>query len=217
MLRELFQVFLPNCPPWARELGLEREHQAIAKRHARVPAAWSPHLAASRNAVLWAAERCPARGQALVIGAGDCLDVPVAELAERFARARAIGYDAIAVDCVRIADDASRDLIDDGKGGLMINSTSAARARLMVETRLKLLAKWDPKRYGERLQIEEQVNQKTLTREEALAQLANSGLSVADVFGVLAKPAEPVLEIEGAKTAKPAQAVSEPDIVDIDD
>lgn len=86
MFRELFTFGMPEAPSWARELGLVREHRAIAKRHARVPAAWAPHLAASRAAVLWAAEKCPARHRALVIGAGDCLDVPVAELAERFER-----------------------------------------------------------------------------------------------------------------------------------
>jgi hypothetical protein len=70
----------------ARRLGLTREHFAIAERHGRVPAAWAPHLAASRAAILDGADRCGRRERALVIGAGDCLDVPVAELAERFAR-----------------------------------------------------------------------------------------------------------------------------------
>lgn len=69
----------------ARRLGLVREHFAIAERHARVRAAWAPHLAASRRAILEGVERCPRRDRALVIGAGDCLDVPVAELAEHFA------------------------------------------------------------------------------------------------------------------------------------
>lgn len=73
-----------DCPPWARQLGLAKEHLDIAKRHGRVPAAWAPHLAESRRAVLAAADRCPARRRALVVGAGDCLDVPVTELAERF-------------------------------------------------------------------------------------------------------------------------------------
>jgi len=86
MLRELFSVFLPVCPPWARELGLEREHKAIAKRHKRVQAAWASHLQSSREAVMVAAERCAKREQVLVIGAGDCLDVPVAELAAKFQR-----------------------------------------------------------------------------------------------------------------------------------
>jgi hypothetical protein len=86
MLKEIFSVFLTDCPPWARELGLAREHREIAKRHRRVRGAWAPHLRASREAVMLAAARCARHGQVLVIGAGDCLDVPVAELAAKFER-----------------------------------------------------------------------------------------------------------------------------------
>ncbi|MDQ5977683.1 MAG: hypothetical protein QG602_655 [Verrucomicrobiota bacterium] len=74
-----------TCPPAARELGLLREHEDIAKRHAKVRAAWAPHLAESRKVILEVAERCDRRQRVLVIGAGDCLDVPVAGLAECFA------------------------------------------------------------------------------------------------------------------------------------
>ncbi len=84
MLTRLLRSIATTCPPAARQLGLLREHEDIAKRHARVRAAWAPHLAACQAMVLATAERCPLRRRALVIGAGDCLDVPVAELAERF-------------------------------------------------------------------------------------------------------------------------------------
>ncbi len=86
MLQELFSIFLPDSPSCARELGLVHEHQEIAKRHKRVSAAWVPHLQASRAAIMHAAERCPKHEQVLVIGAGDCLDVPVEELAKKFHR-----------------------------------------------------------------------------------------------------------------------------------
>jgi hypothetical protein len=84
MFARLFRNFLTSCPPAARQLGLLKEHEDIAKRHARVRAAWTPHLASSKQVVLEVAARCPSRRRALVIGAGDCLDVPVAELAEMF-------------------------------------------------------------------------------------------------------------------------------------
>jgi hypothetical protein len=84
MFTTIFRRFLTSCPPAARQLGLLKEHEDIAKRHARVRAAWAPHLASSKQVVLEAAARCPARRRALVIGAGDCLDVPVTELAEMF-------------------------------------------------------------------------------------------------------------------------------------
>jgi hypothetical protein len=85
MFAALLRRLRTDSPRWARRLGLTREHFAIANRHARVRAEWAPHLRASREAILSAVERCPRRERALVIGAGDCLDVPVAELAERFA------------------------------------------------------------------------------------------------------------------------------------
>ena len=84
MLAELFRYFTLRCPPWARLLGLAREHVAITYRHRRTRAAWTPHLDASKAAILEGAERCVQRRRALVIGAGDCRDVPVAELAARF-------------------------------------------------------------------------------------------------------------------------------------
>ena len=68
----------------ARQLGLEGELTAISSRHARVGAAWTPHLEASRRVILEAAGRCTQHGWALIIGAGDGRDVPVKELAERF-------------------------------------------------------------------------------------------------------------------------------------
>jgi hypothetical protein len=85
MFSSFLRRFSTTCPPAARELGLLREHEEIAKRHARVRAAWAPHLAESKQVILEAAARCTHRRRALVIGAGDCLDVPVAELAELFA------------------------------------------------------------------------------------------------------------------------------------
>ena len=86
MIKELFSIFLPHSLPCARELGLLHEHREIAKRYKRVQAAWAPHLQASRDAIMLAAARCAKHGQVLVIGAGDCLDVPVAELAKKFTR-----------------------------------------------------------------------------------------------------------------------------------
>ncbi|MEO6995133.1 MAG: hypothetical protein ABI273_16115, partial [Lacunisphaera sp.] len=85
-MRELFRSWRVDCPPWARELGLAREHLAISRRHERVRAAWAPHLEASRRVMLEMADRCAIRKRVLVIGAGDCLDVPVEALAGRFER-----------------------------------------------------------------------------------------------------------------------------------
>ena len=65
----------------------------------------------------------------------------------RFAHARDLGEDVIAQECLEIADDESKDV----SGELEIpNNVAVNRAKLRIETRLKLLAKWNPKKYGER-------------------------------------------------------------------
>lgn len=74
------------------------------------------------------------------------------EFAADFARARDEGFDAIAADCLRIADETGMDSIET-ENGERPNAEWIARSRLRVETRLKLLAKWDPKRYGEKLAL----------------------------------------------------------------
>jgi len=85
-MRDLIRSWRVDCPPWARQLGLAREHLAIASRHDRVRTSWASHLEASQWLIMEIAARCPARGRVLVIGAGDCLDVPVAGLAEMFTK-----------------------------------------------------------------------------------------------------------------------------------
>lgn len=59
-------------------------------------------------------------------------------LAQRIARARDAGFDAIAEKGLEIVDDLTED---------------PASRRVRSEYRLKLLAKWDPKRYGELLKL----------------------------------------------------------------
>jgi hypothetical protein len=81
------------------------------------------------------------------------------------ARAKAEGYDAIADDCVTIADDREDD---------------PASRRVRTDVRLKLLAKWDPKRYGDR-----HIHQGDAENPIATA-VDVSGLSV-DVLRALAK------------------------------
>src|ERR1700722_5097098 len=81
-----------------------------------------------------------------------------AEFAERIACARESGEDIIAQECLEIADDGRNDwetrTNKDGSGYEAINPEVVQRSRLRVDTRLKLLAKWNPKKYGERTQTE---------------------------------------------------------------
>ncbi len=69
------------------------------------------------------------------------------------ARAREDGFDAIAADALRIADRNNEDFVENEYGSVTADRELVARSKLRVETRLKLLAKWDPKRYGEKLQV----------------------------------------------------------------
>ena len=57
---------------------------------------------------------------------------------QRFARAREIGHDAMAQECITIPD----------------TEDDVQRAKLKVWTRLQLLARWDPKRYSERMAVD---------------------------------------------------------------
>lgn len=72
------------------------------------------------------------------------------DFAARMERARSLGADAIAEQALAIADQTE---LDTGDGGRP-NKEWMQRSKLRVETRLKLLAKWHPKKYGEKLEIE---------------------------------------------------------------
>lgn len=74
------------------------------------------------------------------------------DLCAAIARARELGYDAIAEECLEIADDASDDYTET-EHGPRLNAEHVQRSKLRIETRLKLLAKWNPKKYGERVAL----------------------------------------------------------------
>jgi len=75
-------------------------------------------------------------------------------IADLIQDARDDGYDAIAKECLDIADDGRRDYREDEDGREFPDYDHIQRSKLRVETRLKLLAKWDPKRYGDKHQFE---------------------------------------------------------------
>jgi hypothetical protein len=75
------------------------------------------------------------------------------EFAARIARARELGHDALAEQCIDIADDERFDWLLTKKG-VITNESAIGRAKLQVYTRMQLLAKWNPKRYGDKQQVE---------------------------------------------------------------
>jgi len=101
------------------------------------------------------------------------------EVSAAIARAREEGFDAIAAECLRIADTPmpgkieKRELLgvlkhkdEDGKeqsvalpdASMVVTEERVedmlGHRKLQIETRLKLLAKWDPKRYGDRVAVD---------------------------------------------------------------
>lgn len=86
--------------------------------------------------------------------------------AERFRVARARGVHALAEECLDIADDSAADFVatedsseEQAHGGALKrsrreNPESVQRARLRIDTRLRLAGKWLPSIYGDKVQTE---------------------------------------------------------------
>ena len=75
----------------------------------------------------------------------------------QYARAREIGYQAMADEVLEISDDGTNDWMerqgDDGKSAFALNGEHVQRSRLRVDTRKWLLSKALPKIYGDKVQV----------------------------------------------------------------
>lgn len=74
-----------------------------------------------------------------------------ADLFAAIARAREMGADAIAVESLEIID-TMPDIVK-SEGGDRVDSAHVAWLKNRAEHRLKLLAKWHPKRYGDKVTL----------------------------------------------------------------
>jgi len=89
-----------------------------------------------------------------------------AELATAIAHARDIGYDALAEECLYIADNLhmgkkkvfTSGANDDEDSVTVTEEDMLGHRKLQIETRLKLLAKFNPKKYGEYRAVEEKID-----------------------------------------------------------
>ncbi|QII84248.1 terminase [Bordetella hinzii] len=70
-----------------------------------------------------------------------------------YARARLEGFDALAAQCLEISDNETHDWLMTKKG-VIVNEVAIGRAKLQVWTRLQLLAKWYPSKYGDKQSLE---------------------------------------------------------------
>lgn len=77
------------------------------------------------------------------------------EFDNAFARAREAGYDKIAADCLRISDTPLEGIETkvSPDGTTVTSKDMLGHRKLQIDTRLKLLSKWDPKRYGDKLDV----------------------------------------------------------------
>lgn len=77
-------------------------------------------------------------------------------LSASIARARDIGYDALAEECLLIADTPQFGQVQTmtDKGSSTTVEDMLGHRKLQIETRLKLLAKFHPTKYGDRVAIE---------------------------------------------------------------
>jgi hypothetical protein len=110
------------------------------------------------------------------------------ELAARFARARDIGFDAIAEETLEIADDGTNDWTErkrqDGSTDTVLDSEHVQRSKLRIETRLKLLAKWSPKKYGDKQTVEVGNKDGEALKVESNADNAALALQLAEALRV---------------------------------
>jgi len=83
------------------------------------------------------------------------------DFASRLARARELGYDSLAAEALKISDTphlGQKKVFSSGAGEdddsmTVTEEDMLGHRKLQIETRLKLLAVWDPKRYGNKVQL----------------------------------------------------------------
>lgn len=79
---------------------------------------------------------------------------------EQYARAREAQADALFDECLDIADDGTNDWMADKEedDGFRYNGDAVQRAKLRIETRRWMAGKLRPKKYGEKLELDQNHN-----------------------------------------------------------
>lgn len=80
------------------------------------------------------------------------------EIRKQFDQARDDGFDAIADECLEIADTTQEgvEIVERNGTREVHHGDMLGHRKLRIDTRMKLLAKWDPRRYGDKQQLEHQ-------------------------------------------------------------
>lgn len=76
-------------------------------------------------------------------------------IAKQFDEARDEGFDTLAAQCLEIADNTQEgvEIVEKNGHREIHHGDMLGHRKLRIETRLKLLAKWDPRRYGDRMAL----------------------------------------------------------------
>lgn len=78
------------------------------------------------------------------------------DFSNRIAHAREVGYDALAEEALNIADTPVEGVRTETAEDGAVKKTREdmlGHRKLQIDTRLKLLAKWNPKKYGDRQEV----------------------------------------------------------------
>lgn len=97
-----------------------------------------------------------------------------AQFSERFTLARELGGDAIAEQALEIADTTrvGERTEESDEGFKVVREDMLGHRKLQIETRLKLLAVWFPRKFGQRIDMTTGGESLNLTAEERAAKLA---------------------------------------------
>lgn len=127
------------------------------------------------------------------------------DIFSRIRHARDLGYEALAEDCLQIADDAVNDWMSvqekDGSTAYKINGEHINRSKLRIETRLKLLAKWKPEKYGDKITLAGDKNNPLEVRDATRAILGVLTIEQLEQIEQLKLGADDEQEGAGDKTA----------------
>jgi hypothetical protein len=80
------------------------------------------------------------------------------EKAKQYARATKLRADAVFDEILDIADNVGNDIITTPSGEEVVNNAVIARDRLRVDARKWAVAKMNPKKYGDKLELDGQVS-----------------------------------------------------------
>ena len=82
------------------------------------------------------------------------------ELKNQYARATTERHDKIFEEILEISDDGSNDNLVDKEGNEKLNAEHVQRSRLRVDSRKWMLGKMNPKKYGDRINVDQTINER---------------------------------------------------------